>query len=179
MSIGTWIYIGIEVASALGLIFLILMHSGKGGGLSDMFGGTRRARRPRAPPWWSATSTASRSRWPSSSPSPRSPWTFGCSDTPGPSARVAAKSDPVQRGAGGRLVAAVRHGAVAATTTTAVTYVGVAGGSISFGMTQSPTGCNPHTHGGRHRRPPGWCWPACCPARSWSTPRGRRRPTRT
>ena len=40
MSIGTWIYIGIEVASALGLIFLILMHSGKGGGLSDMFGGT-------------------------------------------------------------------------------------------------------------------------------------------
>ncbi len=40
MTIGTWIYIGIEVASALGLIFLILMHSGKGGGLSDMFGGT-------------------------------------------------------------------------------------------------------------------------------------------
>ncbi len=40
MTIATWIYIGIEVASALGLIFLILMHSGKGGGLSDMFGGT-------------------------------------------------------------------------------------------------------------------------------------------
>jgi preprotein translocase subunit SecG len=40
MSIGTWIYIGIEVAAALSLIFLILMHSGKGGGLSDMFGGT-------------------------------------------------------------------------------------------------------------------------------------------
>jgi preprotein translocase subunit SecG len=40
VSIATWIYIGIEVASALGLIFLILMHSGKGGGLSDMFGGT-------------------------------------------------------------------------------------------------------------------------------------------
>jgi preprotein translocase subunit SecG len=40
VSIGTWIYIGIEVASALSLIFLILMHSGKGGGLSDMFGGT-------------------------------------------------------------------------------------------------------------------------------------------
>jgi preprotein translocase subunit SecG len=36
----TWIYIAIEVASALGLIFLILMHSGKGGGLSDMFGGS-------------------------------------------------------------------------------------------------------------------------------------------
>ncbi len=40
MTIGTWIYVGIEVASALGLIFLILMHSGKGGGLSDMFGGS-------------------------------------------------------------------------------------------------------------------------------------------
>jgi len=39
VTIGTWIYVGIEVASALGLIFLILMHSGKGGGLSDMFGG--------------------------------------------------------------------------------------------------------------------------------------------
>jgi preprotein translocase subunit SecG len=25
--------------SALGLIFLVLLHSGKGGGLSDMFGG--------------------------------------------------------------------------------------------------------------------------------------------
>jgi preprotein translocase subunit SecG len=40
VSVGTWIYIGVEVASALGLIFLILMHSGKGGGLSDMFGGS-------------------------------------------------------------------------------------------------------------------------------------------
>ena len=40
MSVATVIYIVIEVISALGLIFLILMHSGKGGGLSDMFGGT-------------------------------------------------------------------------------------------------------------------------------------------
>jgi preprotein translocase subunit SecG len=40
VSVGTWIYIGIEIVSALGLIFLILMHSGKGGGLSDMFGGS-------------------------------------------------------------------------------------------------------------------------------------------
>ena len=40
MSVATWIYIVVEVVSALGLIFLILMHSGKGGGLSDMFGGT-------------------------------------------------------------------------------------------------------------------------------------------
>ncbi len=31
---------------------------------------------------------------------------------------------------------------------TTVTYVGVANGAISFGMTQSPTGCNPNTPGG-------------------------------
>jgi peptide/nickel transport system substrate-binding protein len=31
---------------------------------------------------------------------------------------------------------------------TTVTYVGVAGGAISFGMTQSPTGCNPNTPDG-------------------------------
>ena len=29
----------VVVVSALGLIFLILLHSGRGGGLSDMFGG--------------------------------------------------------------------------------------------------------------------------------------------
>jgi preprotein translocase subunit SecG len=29
----------IDVLAALGLIFLILLHSGRGGGLSDMFGG--------------------------------------------------------------------------------------------------------------------------------------------
>ena len=36
----TWVYIIVEVLAAVGLIFLILMHSGKGGGLSDMFGGS-------------------------------------------------------------------------------------------------------------------------------------------
>ncbi|HEY1828802.1 MAG TPA: preprotein translocase subunit SecG [Acidimicrobiales bacterium] len=40
MSPLTWVYVGIEIASALGLVFLILMHSGRGGGLSDMFGGS-------------------------------------------------------------------------------------------------------------------------------------------
>ncbi|HLK44568.1 MAG TPA: preprotein translocase subunit SecG [Acidimicrobiales bacterium] len=30
----------IEAISATGMIMLILMHSGKGGGLSDMFGGS-------------------------------------------------------------------------------------------------------------------------------------------
>ncbi len=29
----------IDVISALGLLFLVLLHSGRGGGLSDMFGG--------------------------------------------------------------------------------------------------------------------------------------------
>jgi preprotein translocase subunit SecG len=36
----TALFVAIEVGSALGLILLILMHSGKGGGLSDMFGGS-------------------------------------------------------------------------------------------------------------------------------------------
>jgi len=30
----------LDILAALGLVFLILMHSGKGGGLSDMFGGS-------------------------------------------------------------------------------------------------------------------------------------------
>jgi preprotein translocase subunit SecG len=33
------VLIVVDIASALGLIFLILLHSGRGGGLSDMFGG--------------------------------------------------------------------------------------------------------------------------------------------
>ena len=36
----TALFVVIEAGSALGLILLILMHSGKGGGLSDMFGGS-------------------------------------------------------------------------------------------------------------------------------------------
>jgi preprotein translocase subunit SecG len=36
----TTVYVVIEIISALSLVFLILMHSGKGGGLSDMFGGS-------------------------------------------------------------------------------------------------------------------------------------------
>jgi len=34
-----WFILVIHVALGLGLIFLVLLHSGKGGGLSDMFGG--------------------------------------------------------------------------------------------------------------------------------------------
>jgi preprotein translocase subunit SecG len=34
-----YILIVVQVAITLGLIFLVLLHSGKGGGLSDMFGG--------------------------------------------------------------------------------------------------------------------------------------------
>ncbi|HXQ19714.1 MAG TPA: preprotein translocase subunit SecG [Acidimicrobiales bacterium] len=40
MPVLTIIYVVLEVITALALIFLILMHSGKGGGLSDMFGGS-------------------------------------------------------------------------------------------------------------------------------------------
>ena len=36
----TVVYVVIEIISAFALVFLILMHSGKGGGLSDMFGGS-------------------------------------------------------------------------------------------------------------------------------------------
>ena len=34
-----WVVLVIHVALSLGLVFLVLLHSGKGGGLSDMFGG--------------------------------------------------------------------------------------------------------------------------------------------
>jgi len=44
------------------------------------------------------------------------------------------------------LVAAACGGTTGGSTT--VTYVGVSGGSISFGMTGSPTGCNPNTPSG-------------------------------
>ena len=33
------VLIGLTVLSALVMIFLVLLHSGRGGGLSDMFGG--------------------------------------------------------------------------------------------------------------------------------------------
>ena len=35
----TWVIIGIHAIVSLVLIVLILLHSGRGGGLSDMFGG--------------------------------------------------------------------------------------------------------------------------------------------
>lgn len=34
-----WIVAPLHIVSALALVFLVLLHSGKGGGLSDMFGG--------------------------------------------------------------------------------------------------------------------------------------------
>jgi preprotein translocase subunit SecG len=36
----TWIIVAIEAVSALSLIFLVLLHSGKGGGISDLMGGS-------------------------------------------------------------------------------------------------------------------------------------------
>jgi preprotein translocase subunit SecG len=35
----TAIVLAFHIAVSVGLIFLVLLHSGKGGGLSDMFGG--------------------------------------------------------------------------------------------------------------------------------------------
>jgi preprotein translocase subunit SecG len=35
----TWLVVGIHCIVSFGLIFLVLLHSGRGGGLSDMFGG--------------------------------------------------------------------------------------------------------------------------------------------
>ena len=36
----TWSFIVIEALSAVGLIFLVLLHSGRGGGISDLMGGS-------------------------------------------------------------------------------------------------------------------------------------------
>jgi preprotein translocase subunit SecG len=36
----TWFLVGVHVLVCIGLVFSILLHSGKGGGLSDMFGGS-------------------------------------------------------------------------------------------------------------------------------------------
>jgi len=36
----TIFFVIIEIVSALAIIFLVLMHSGKGGGISDLFGGS-------------------------------------------------------------------------------------------------------------------------------------------
>ncbi|CAN5671094.1 preprotein translocase subunit SecG [soil metagenome] len=35
----TYILVGVHVFVAAGMLVLVLLHSGKGGGLSDMFGG--------------------------------------------------------------------------------------------------------------------------------------------
>ncbi len=36
----TWTFVGIEVVAAVALIFLVLLHSGRGGGISDLMGGS-------------------------------------------------------------------------------------------------------------------------------------------
>ena len=36
----TWAFVAIEIVSAVGLIFLVLLHSGRGGGISDLMGGS-------------------------------------------------------------------------------------------------------------------------------------------
>ena len=39
LAVVIWLVAPLHVISALTLVFLVLLHSGKGGGLSDMFGG--------------------------------------------------------------------------------------------------------------------------------------------
>ncbi len=36
----TWAFVFIEAVSAIALIFLVLLHSGRGGGISDLMGGS-------------------------------------------------------------------------------------------------------------------------------------------
>ena len=36
----TWSFIAIEAISAVALIFLVLLHSGRGGGIPDLMGGS-------------------------------------------------------------------------------------------------------------------------------------------
>jgi preprotein translocase subunit SecG len=36
----TWTFVAIEVISAVALVFLVLLHSGRGGGISDLMGGS-------------------------------------------------------------------------------------------------------------------------------------------
>ncbi len=36
----TWTFIAIEALAAVGLVFLVLLHSGRGGGISDLLGGS-------------------------------------------------------------------------------------------------------------------------------------------
>jgi preprotein translocase subunit SecG len=40
LTVLTWIFIGIEAVSVVALIFLVLLHSGRGGGISAMMGGS-------------------------------------------------------------------------------------------------------------------------------------------
>ena len=35
----TYVVVGIHIVVSMGMLILVLLHSGKGGGLSDMFGG--------------------------------------------------------------------------------------------------------------------------------------------
>jgi preprotein translocase subunit SecG len=36
----TWSFVAVEAVSAIALIFLVLLHSGRGGGISDLMGGS-------------------------------------------------------------------------------------------------------------------------------------------
>lgn len=36
----TWAFVAVEAVSAVALVFLVLLHSGRGGGISDLMGGS-------------------------------------------------------------------------------------------------------------------------------------------
>ncbi len=36
----TWAFVAIEAVSAIALVFLVLLHSGRGAGISDLMGGS-------------------------------------------------------------------------------------------------------------------------------------------
>lgn len=36
----TWTFIGIDIVTGIALMFLVLLHSGRGGGISDLMGGS-------------------------------------------------------------------------------------------------------------------------------------------
>ena len=36
----TWSFVAVEAVAAIALIFLVLLHSGRGGGISDLMGGS-------------------------------------------------------------------------------------------------------------------------------------------
>ena len=162
----TWVYIVIEVLAARRPHLPDPDAQREGRRAVRHVRRQRRVRPPRARRWWSGTWTASRSPWPSSSPSPRSRWISGCSDSAGAGAPGAWRwLVGTRRGARCSLASAC-GGSSRRQRDTTVTYVGVAGGAISFGIDQSADGLQPQHADGRHPGHPDRARRASCPART-------------